>query len=412
MPLSFIFLTCLGLKFQLLIHSDEMKETIVLLLGATVSVTYFCHGVPVHVIANAPFQKFIRNKRSAPHRDLLAYLDISRLEREEQEKSGIWKSVQDVESYRDVTEESILLAEEDLSGCHDFNQEDEHCSKTKKGGGKEEEEETEKKEKAKTEKEGNENIKEHPLRTDEWLLHVTMSPFLLPGNRERELFPDLSMIHLRTEKNKKQHKRQIIRFAKNGYVMIMEDPNDCTENDKVMNQESKHGMSPLTNPVIRRFVGKRLLGLGRDVDEWNCNNGGKDLDEHGMGRNNKCHNYASNRITKIGKWKMDTSGVSWSIPVTYKVKMASNGSSLKSCTIARTTLHYHADIHLSKFQSHPRMFRGVVTRDHFYGFGIPGMDIRKDLFRPVIATFTAEGIGTDTVDTSYKKRGFGLKGNA
>lgn len=32
----------------------------------------------------------------------------------------------------------------------------------------------------------------------------------------------------------------------------------------------------------------------------------------------------------------------------------------------------------------------------------------SNFFRPVIGTFSAEGIGHDTVDTSYKDRGFGL----
>lgn len=34
-----------------------------------------------------------------------------------------------------------------------------------------------------------------------------------------------------------------------------------------------------------------------------------------------------------------------------------------------------------------------------------------NLFRPVIATFTATGIGKDTSDVSYKSRGVGLYNN-
>jgi len=31
---------------------------------------------------------------------------------------------------------------------------------------------------------------EHPMRTDEWLVNVNLSPILLPGNSESDLFPD------------------------------------------------------------------------------------------------------------------------------------------------------------------------------------------------------------------------------
>ena len=31
-----------------------------------------------------------------------------------------------------------------------------------------------------------------------------------------------------------------------------------------------------------------------------------------------------------------------------------------------------------------------------------------NFLRPVIGTFSAQGIGNDTADTSYKERGFGL----
>ena len=200
---------------------------------------------------------------------------------------------------------------------------------------------------------------EHPMRTDEWLVTVNLSPLLLPGNSEAGLFPDFhDKKKLAKRSSSKKRKHQVIKFAKNGYVVLVEGDDDTRESETD----------------------------GEDLCESN-----------GLERN-------GGRVTKIGKWKIDTSGVSWTIPV------KSPDSPSK-----RTILYYHADIHLSKFQEQPRMFRGVVTRDHFDDLTLPGVGvtIRKSLFRPVIATFTAEGIGTDTADISYKSRGFGLsKGNA
>jgi hypothetical protein len=192
---------------------------------------------------------------------------------------------------------------------------------------------------------------EHPMRTDEWLVNVKLSPMLLPGNSESVLFPNSSVdgdiSHLKLRRKSRRKKQQILKFAKNGYVQLVESSVTADSNQK-------------------------------DDAEQN------------------------DRVTKIGKWKFDTSGVSWSIPVHMKSPDSQS---------RRTTLHYHADIHLSKFQDQPRMIRGVVTRDHFNDWSLPIPFMRKfekNLFRPVIATFTGQGVGHDTVDISYKNRGFGL----
>jgi len=273
------------------------------------------------------------------------------LEQEEREGTGIWKNVNDItfkvdedfgmpvqneDDYEDLDEEDFDEEDEESYGTCGYDQATNH-NPINIGSDQREDE-----------------IEEHPLRMDEWLVKVKLSPMLFPGNREADLFPEagvdvdnFSSLKRNIFESKQKRKNQVLKFAKNGYVILMEDSDDTDESSD-------------------------------DV-------------------------FKNRRVTKIGKWKMDTSGVSWSIPV-----RSSDSSSKK---IAKTTiLHYHADIHLSKFQEQPRMFRGVVTRNRFHGIKIPGITIRKDLFRPVIATFTADGIGKDTIDTSYKRRGFGLKG--
>lgn len=82
----------------------------------------------------------------------------------------------------------------------------------------------------------------------------------------------------------------------------------------------------------------------------------------------------------IGKWKLHPSGITWQIPLPNSV-----------------ILQCHADLILNPFGKRPRMVRGTIVKD----------DGRK-WFRPVVATFSGEGIGHDTADVSYKERGFGL----
>jgi hypothetical protein len=270
---------------------------------------------------------------------------------------------------------------------------------------------------------------EHPMRTDEWLIRVTLSPFLNTKRLRSEgmLFPQSDIKKNREENNNTRvystnntpsmrKKEQIMIFSRTGYVLLLESSAQRTHENT--------------------------------MDSNNC-------DLHQL--------QTSRRITTVGKWHIDATGVSWDIPVhildynsnTYnnnnnsinnsricvdnhpeKYRMTQSkeiddygddvDSDLSDETIQSfsnmksTVLHYHADIHLSKFQERPRMFKGVITRDHFHETVLPiklfgqtqQLLFRKNLFRPVVATFTAEGIGEDTVDFSYKKRGFGLNGNS
>lgn len=213
-------------------------------------------------------------------------------------------------------------------------------------------------------------IEEHPIRTDEWLIKVKLSPFfLLPRSIERESALFAHTHDSLKEKQKSRSKDQIMKFSKNGYVILI----DKDENDDPN--------KPITN-----------------------NNGEK--------------------IVNVGKWHMNANGISWTMqalgPGDSKHSIeksnldADQMSEEEKCSRMTTSLYYHADIHLSKFQSRPRMLKGTITRDRYHDEANIGSKKRffgKRIFRPVIASFTAEGIGEDTLALHYKERGFGL-GNA
>ncbi|GFH48413.1 hypothetical protein CTEN210_04889 [Chaetoceros tenuissimus] len=223
-------------------------------------------------------------------------------------------------------------------------------------------------------------IKEHPLRTDEWLVQVKF-------RKESELFPSLPRKFFRKDNNRDDKTRtiqQIFKFSDNGYVILVEDPNDGSERDA----------------QIENYKEKRSI--------FNCNPRYL-FKNYNDSRSEEIKEKKSKRVTKVGTWKMNTNGVSFSIPV--RVQMLEDSFTPKLQTKTQTVyLHYHADVHLSKFQDQPRMFRGVITRDRLHGHSSLH---RKDLFRPVVGQFCAKGIGMDSLDTSYKSRGVGLKpGNA
>jgi len=260
---------------------------------------------------------------------------------------------------------------------------------------------------------GEEKEEEHPMRTDEWLVKVRLSPLLLAGRKAREanLFPQSTLRHANNEEgsgeeilthdnanmpsaNNTGKRNQMMKFARNGYVMLMEDAD-------------------------------------HQIDSQN------DINNHDSPTSENKH-HTKTRMTRIGKWKLDTAGIPWDIPVKLSDQIKTHGthqmydkvSKLSSSnnenqkqlkpsqphTISKwTVLHYHADMHLSKFQQQPRMIRGTVTRDRWNEFSVPlffggakKFILGKNMFRPVIGTFSAEGIGVDTIDFSYKNRGFGL----
>jgi hypothetical protein len=86
------------------------------------------------------------------------------------------------------------------------------------------------------------------------------------------------------------------------------------------------------------------------------------------------------------------------------------------CTLVEdlTGVEYtlYASLHLNQFGDQPKMIQGTILKyegsqedpvqDHFF------VKRRQKLFRPVVATFSGKGVGTDTADFSYSNRGTGL----
>ena len=149
---------------------------------------------------------------------------------------------------------------------------------------------------------------EHPMRTDEWQLDVQLSR-LFP-KEEGEMFPECYID--RTDQTKKHstsgsyRKRQVMQFARNGYVKILDEGSSNTAT-----------------------TGKK-------------------------------------QKPKVGKWRIGHSGVAFDIPVQVNVKRkkgSKNDNNDDKLLSRMTVLHYHADIHLNKFGERPRMFKGVITRD-------------------------------------------------
>ncbi|KAL3822984.1 hypothetical protein ACHAXA_008124 [Cyclostephanos tholiformis] len=206
---------------------------------------------------------------------------------------------------------------------------------------------------------------EHPMRTDEWRLDIRLSR-LYPTGEGDVLFPECddsvaidatnaaadgrgaTNDHRPTRRkvtvNGKYRKRQVMQFARNGYVRVIYDD-----------------------------------GGGKDGGRVVVGGGGRSK-------------------PRVGKWRIGHSGVAFDIPV----HLMPNGDDGAMSRRRMTVLHYHAEIHLNKFGERPRMFRGVITRDRHSSFLPP------NFLRPVIGTFSAEGIGRDTSDTSYKERAISL----
>ena len=83
----------------------------------------------------------------------------------------------------------------------------------------------------------------------------------------------------------------------------------------------------------------------------------------------------------VGTWKLAPSGMTW--------KMTWDGRSYS----------FYADLQVNPFGQYPKMFRGLVIRDRTHKAGV------RRLLRPIVATFSGRGVGIDTADLTYKRRG-------
>lgn len=90
----------------------------------------------------------------------------------------------------------------------------------------------------------------------------------------------------------------------------------------------------------------------------------------------------------IGKWKLEPSGVTFALPFPFDDKIET--ARRESTFIMH---HFETDFHINPFGRQPKFTRGVVFREN-----------GSKWLRPVVATFTATGIGNDTADLSYRKR--------
>ena len=235
---------------------------------------------------------------------------------------------------------------------------------------------------------------EHPMRTDEWCLDIRLSclsSMMNEGdyffssdnaNDEDECNSDSSNnIVERITSAKYYRKQQIMQFARNGYV-------------RVIDGDDRNGGS----------------------SSCSCSSSIRSGDISGSSSGKR------KSKSRVGKWRIGHSGVAFDIPVSissrgkgrWKMERGmiggggggncedGNSSAASLLSKRMTVLHYHADIHLNKFGERPRMFRGVITRDRHSSF------LPSNFLRPVVGTFSAEGIGHDTSDTSYKERAISL----
>jgi hypothetical protein len=155
---------------------------------------------------------------------------------------------------------------------------------------------------------------EHPMRTDEWEFDVHLSPLF--SREEHHLFPECFVGgNVNTSRGKRYRKRQVMQFARNGYVKVIQDEQLTSNN------------------MDASFVGTLPTTI---------------VDKSKRGQ------------VQVGKWRIGHNGVVFDIPVTVYPKRKNGDDSVDQ---KMTILHYHADIHLNKFGERPRMFRGVITRD-------------------------------------------------
>jgi len=298
------------------------------------------------------------------------------------------------------------------------------------------------------------NEEEHPLRTDEWLVKIkAVGLFPKSVKKNIEMFPRTPMDCISVsnvngslrpiKKTCRRESEQILRFSRNGYVMLVQ---KYAKDTTVTDQDNS----------VRTAVGKWKLdhtGLSWHMDvALPIDDSGKSTNfaSSFRGFDSRSNTHDENAAISVAT----TDQTKRSFPSFADISMGGGAQATPQsqpqpcrgrsswCNLERvgsggsrtafahgsplrwrtTTLHYRADIHLNKFGERPRMFKGVVTRDRFLSIGAKtgknsnpqkflGLHLppKASLFRPVVATFEADGIGEDTADTRYRTRGFALE---
>jgi hypothetical protein len=264
-------------------------------------------------------------------------------------------------------------------------------------------------------------MKEHPLRTDEWEIHYKAGLWKSAAKQEYILTFDPLYKILRTclmqhpcVTSEQPHRRLV------GEMMIRKDKPPSEEGATEV-RFHKNGFCKFSPVAFHSFHFNEGVRTSRSSK---CKAEGK----------------SSLRIyPHIGRWKLNNHGcISWDVPISILLeKYSSNCStdskdvddshtldhkmSIESNIVAFTTLHFVADLHINRFGSRPRMHKGVVTCDRLVPSclcccydekkkGINGKNkpLSPTLFRSVIGSFVATGVGIDTLDNTYKHRKMGL----
>ena len=265
-------------------------------------------------------------------------------------------------------------------------------------------------------------IEEHPLRTDEWLVRVKVGGFpWLSAKDNGILFTQCSYgdILSKDEDNIKMPKRsqlgrrdrvQRLKFSRSGLVWVM---GDASVNSGAATAKTAIGKWKLDH-----------TGLHWDVEVAVPPPPSKAAMIKAAGQDYTSQEQREDQeVGPIAATTVDLNASDWRSFSAIAAggckdnKEETGGASVKGWRT--TTLHYRADIHLNKFGERPRMFKGIITRDRYSIIGdVPDrskkaslfgrrLPTRTSLFRPVVATFEACGIGEDTVDLSYRERSSG-----
>lgn len=265
-------------------------------------------------------------------------------------------------------------------------------------------------------------MKEHPLRTDEWEIHYKAGLWKSAAKHEYTLTFDPLYKILRTFLMQRPFitcEQQHRRLA--GGMMSRKDKTPSSEEDATAVRFHKNGFCKFSPVAFHSFHFNEGVRTSRSSK---CKTEGK----------------SSLRIyPHIGRWKLNNHGcISWDVPISillenystncsndskdvYDSNTLDHKMSIESNIVAFTTLHFVADLHINRFGPRPRMHKGVVTCDRlvpsclccYYDEKkkrINGKNkmLSPTLFRPVVGSFVATGVGVDTLDNTYKHRKMGL----
>ena len=256
---------------------------------------------------------------------------------------------------------------------------------------------------------------EHPLRTDEWLVRIKVGGFPWSSAKENgmlfaessydDVFAENDDIKVPKRTNLGSRERvQRLKFSRSGLVWVVHDgtfdSGDASAKTAIGRWKLDHtGLHWDVEVAVPPLQSKAVRARRAQIKET------EEKDDE---------------TAQITAATVDLNAADWGSFAAIAAGGSNDDKKEGSCVGGwrTTTLHYRTDIHLNKFGERPRMFKGIVTRDRYeviggiqgdgkkvlslFGLSLPP---RGTLFRPVVATFEACGIGEDTVDLAYRERG-------